>query len=80
MKKLQLLSAVLIFLFTINMQADDIIVNSDLNLFNPDVRKCLLEASEQEGWELKSVYINADDELIMIFDKDNNSRIYKWKK
>lgn len=80
MKKLQLLFAVLMLLFSIDMKADDITINSELNLYNPDVRKCLLEASKQEGWQLKSTYINAEDELVMIFDKGDNSRLYKWKK
>ena len=51
-KKLQLLLAAIMILLTVNMNADTII-NSDLNLYNPDVRKCLLEASKSEGWELK---------------------------
>lgn len=79
MKKLQLLFVTMMLLLSIDMKADDVIVNSNLNLYNPDVRKCLLEASEKEGWELKSVYLNANDELVMIFDKDKNSRIYKTK-
>ena len=79
MKKLQLLFVTMILLLSIDMRADDVIVNSDLNLYNPDVRKCLLEASKKEGWELKSVYLNAKDELVMIFDKDKNSRVYMAK-
>ncbi len=80
MKKLQLLFvAALLFVSFDVMADDDVIVNSDLNLYNPDVRKCLLEASEKEGWELKSVYLNAKDELVMIFDKGNSSRVYKTK-
>lgn len=80
MKKLQLLTAALVLLFSSNIQADEIKVNSDLNLYNPDVRKCLLEATKQEGWELKSFYINTEDEMVMIFDKDQSSRVYKSKK
>ena len=79
MKKLQLLFITMMLLLSIDMRADDVIVNSNLNLYNPDVRKCLLEASKQEGWELKSVYLNADNELVMIFDKDKNTKIYKTK-
>lgn len=79
MKKLQLLFVTMMLLLSIDMKADDVIVNSNLNLYNPDVRKCLLEASKKEGWELKSVYLNSKDELVMIFDKDDNSRIYKTK-
>lgn len=78
MKKLQLLFVAITLLFSVNVKANDII-NSSLNLYNPDVRKCLLEASKKEGWELKSVYLNANEELVMIFDKDNNTRIYKSK-
>lgn len=79
MKKLQLLFVAMMLLLSIDVKADDVIINSNLNLYNPDVRKCLLEASKKEGWELKSVYLNSKDELVMIFDKDNNSRIYKTK-
>lgn len=77
MKKLQLLPLAFALLFSINMKADDVIVNSNLNLYNPDVRKCLLDASKKEGWELKSVYLNDQKELVMVFDKDNNTRVYK---
>ncbi|NJX14134.1 hypothetical protein ABI125_01825 [Tamlana crocina] len=79
MKKLQLLSLAFGLLFTIDMKADDVIVNSNLNLYNPDVRKCLLDASKNEGWELKSVYLNDQKELVMVFDKGNNTKIYKTK-
>ena len=79
MKKLQLLVVAMILLFSVDMKADDVIVNSNLNLYNPDVRKCLLEASKKEGWELKSVYMNSSEELVMIFDKGNNTRVYKTK-
>ncbi len=79
MKKLQLLPLAFALLFSINMKADDVIVNSNLNLYNPDVRKCLLDASKKEGWELKSVYLNDQKELVMVFDKDNNTRVYKTK-
>ncbi|MFD2724895.1 hypothetical protein [Hyunsoonleella rubra] len=79
MKKLQLLVVAMLLLFSVDMRADDVIVNSDLNLFNPDVRKCLLEASIKEGWELKSVYMNTKDQLVMVFDKDNSTKVYKTK-
>lgn len=79
MKKLQLLVVAMLLLFSVDMRADDVIVNSDLNLYNPDVRKCLLEASKKEGWELKSVYMNAKDQLVMVFDKDNSTKVYKTK-
>jgi len=76
MKKILLASAMI--LLSLSMNAEDIII-SDLNLYNPDVRKCLLEASEQDGWELKSVYMNSSDELVMVFDKGNTTKIYKSK-
>ncbi len=79
MKKLQLLALALGLLFTIDMKANDVTVNSNLNLYNPDVRKCLLDASKSEGWELKSVYLNDKKELVMVFDKDNKTRVYKTK-
>ncbi|SEP79971.1 hypothetical protein SAMN05421824_0349 [Hyunsoonleella jejuensis] len=76
MKKILLASAMILLSFSMN--AEDIII-SDLNLYNPDVRKCLLEASAQDGWELKSVYMNSSDELVMVFDKGNTTKIYKSK-
>ena len=76
MKKILLASAMI--LLSLSMNAEDIII-SDLNLYNPDVRKCLLEASAQDGWELKSVYMNSSDELVMVFDKGNTTKIYKSK-
>lgn len=76
MKKILLASAMI--LLSISVNADDII-NSDLNLYNPDVRKCLLEASKEDGWELKSVYMNSNDKLVMIFDKGDTTKIYKSK-
>ncbi|MEN3323909.1 hypothetical protein VP395_09230 [Mariniflexile soesokkakense] len=74
-KKLQLLAAAMMILLSINVNADTII-NSDLNLYNPDVRKCLLEASKSEGWELKSVYMNADKKIVYVFSKDSNDKVY----
>jgi len=47
-----------------------------LNLNNPDVRKCLLEASEYEGWELKAVYQNAQEQLVYVFEKGNEKKTY----
>ena len=76
MKKLLLASA-MIFL-SIGLNADEII-NTELNLYNPDVRKCLLEASEIDGWELKAVYTDANDQLVMVFDKGTTTKIYKSK-
>ena len=48
MKKLQLLFVAMMLLFAIDVKADDTI-NSNLNLKNPDVRKCLMEDSKSEG-------------------------------
>ena len=61
-KNFQLLAVAMMLLLTVNVHADTII-NSDLNLYNPDVRKCLLEATKQEGWELKSIYMNLEKKL-----------------
>lgn len=77
-KKLQLLAVATMLSFSFNAKADTI-KNSALNLNNPDVRKCLLEASETDGWKLASVYLNADEKLVMIFDKGNDSREYTSK-
>lgn len=76
MKKILLASVML--LLSISVNADDII-NTDLNLYNPDVRKCLLEASKEDGWILKSVYMNANEELVMVFDKGTTTKIYNSK-
>lgn len=76
MKKILLASAMI--LLSISVNAEDII-NADLNLYNPDVRKCLLEASKEGGWELKSVYMNSNEELVMVFDKGDTTKIYKSK-
>ncbi|WP_372755988.1 hypothetical protein [Mariniflexile sp.] len=77
-KKIQLITAAMTLLLTLNMSADTII-NSELNLYNPDVRKCLLDATKSEGWELKSVYINASDKLVYVFSKDGNDKVYITK-
>jgi len=91
MKKLQLLSVAVMLLFSINMNAnnvtktddttktDDVIVNSSLDLYNPDVRKCLLDATNVEGWELQSVYLNSEDKVVMIFDKNDTKKVYMSK-
>lgn len=78
MKKLQLLLIAMMLLFAIDVKADDTI-NSNLDLINPDVRKCLLESSKSEGWELTTLYFNADNKLVMIFEKGENSRTYMSK-
>lgn len=78
MKKLQLLFVAMILLLSIDVKADDI-VNSSLNLSNPDVRKCLVEATKSEGWKLTAFYYNADEKLVMIFEKGNNTKTYMSK-
>mgnify|MGYP000586727833 CR=1 FL=1 len=75
MKKLQLLFIAVILLLSVDMKADTI-KNSELNLNNPDVRLCLLEASKNEGWKLASVYLDSEEKLVMIFDKGNDTKIY----
>ncbi|MFL1010691.1 hypothetical protein [Flavisericum labens] len=78
MKKLQCLIAAAVILFSASMSADTI-KNSNLNLNNPDIRKCLLDATKSEGWELSSVYLDANDKLVMIFDKGDDTKIYTSK-
>jgi hypothetical protein len=72
MKKLQLLCASLMLLLTVTVNAAEL----RLNLENPDVRKCLIEATEDEGWELKASYMNANEKLVMIFVKGTQTRSY----
>ncbi|WP_242092296.1 hypothetical protein [Aestuariivivens sediminicola] len=79
MKTLQSLLVAVLLLLSFNAKADDMILNTDLNLFNPDVRKCLIESSKEDGWELKSVYLNTKNEIIMIFDRGDETKIYKSK-
>lgn len=75
MKKFQLLFIVIMLLLSIDAKADDKI-NSSLNLSNPDVRKCLVEATQSEGWKIAALYFNKEEKLVMIFEKDNNSKTY----
>ena len=70
-----LLFVAMTFLFSVNVKADDI-VNSSLNLNNPDVRKSLLEASQSEGWKLETLYLNSKQKVVMVFEKDNNTKMY----
>ncbi|WP_298340506.1 hypothetical protein [uncultured Algibacter sp.] len=77
-KKLQSLMAAAVILFSISMSADTI-KNSNLNLNNPDIRKCLLDATKTEGWKLSSVYLDANNKLVMIFDKGEDTKIYTSK-
>ena len=75
MKKLQLLFVAITLLLSIDAKADDTI-NSSLNLNNPDVRKCLIESTKKEGWKLAALYFNKEEKLVIIFEKDNNSKTY----
>lgn len=74
-KTLQLLSLAIMLLLSVNVSADTII-NSELNLNNPDIRKCLLESSQAAGWKVASVYINSDEKLVYVFSKDNDDKVY----
>lgn len=71
MKK-TLLFASMMLLFSASISATEL----RLNLNNPDIRKCLLESTNQEGWELKSVYQNKKEQLVYIFQKGNEKRTY----
>ena len=76
MKKLQLVLVAITLLVSFNVKADEVIKNSDLNLTNPDVRKCLIEASKTDGWRLASVTMNKANKLVLIFDKGDTTRVY----
>ena len=78
-KKLQLFCVAMVLLFSVKVKADDVKRINNLNLLNPDVRKCLLDASAKEGWELKSVYMNSEDKLVYVFSKGNDDKIYTSK-
>lgn len=71
MKK-TLIFASMMLLLSVSVQATEL----RLNLNNPDVRKCLLDASESEGWELKALYQNTNEELVYVFVKGNEKRTY----
>ena len=74
-KKLQLLSVAVILFLSANVNAETI-TNAELNLNNPDVRKCLIEASKAEGWKIASVYMNSYEKLVYVFSKDNNDKVF----
>jgi len=78
-KKLQLFCVAVVLLLSAKVNADDVIRINNLNLFNPDVRKCLLETSAKEGWELKSVYMNSEEKLVYVFSKGNDDKVYTSK-
>ena len=78
-KKLQLFCLAAGLLLSVKVNANDVKRINSLNLFNPDVRKCLLESSKNEGWELKSVYMNSESKLVFVFSKGDDDKIYTSK-
>ncbi|TNJ41342.1 hypothetical protein KFZ70_04265 [Tamlana fucoidanivorans] len=72
MKKITLLFAALMLLLSVTAHATEL----RLNLENPDVRKCLIEATKYEGWELRATYLNANEKLVMVFVKGTDVRTY----
>lgn len=79
MKKLQLLLIAMVLMVSVQVNATENPVNRKFNLNNPDVRKCLIEASKSEGWKLEAYYINANDKLVMVFGKDGETKVYAAK-
>ena len=79
MKTIQNILAAGLLLMSFSVKANEDKPNTDLNLFNPDVRKCLIDASKSEGWELKSVYLDDSKHIIMVFNKGEEKKIYKSK-
>ena len=75
MRKLQLLAVAVVLMISVNVNAGTI-KNSKLNLNNPDIRKCLINTTQSEGWELTTVYLNSNNKLVMIFDKGSDSKVY----
>ncbi|MBJ6368224.1 hypothetical protein [Snuella sedimenti] len=75
-RKLQLLPLAIALLLSVKVSADDVTRINNLDLNNPDVRKCLIEASKSEGWDLKSVYLNSEEKLVYIFSKGKNDKVY----
>jgi len=65
-----------VLLLSVKVNADDVIRINNLNLMNPDVRKCLLETAVNEGWELKSTYLNSEEKLVYVFSKDSVDKVY----
>lgn len=73
--KLKLLVLSAIFLFSISVSA----IEKELNLENPDVRKCLIEAAASDGWVLFSKEYNKSKKLVMVFKKNGEERVYVSK-
>ena len=74
-KKLQLLLVAFTILIFTNVKAETII-NWELDLYNPDVRKCLMEASANEGWKLAATYLDSNNDLVFVLLKGNDKKIY----
>lgn len=73
--KIKLLCLSAMFLFSISVSA----IDTDLNLENPDVRKCLIEAAASEGWMLHSNEYNANKKLVLVFKRNNEEKVYTSK-
>lgn len=76
MRKLQLLLIAIVLMVSMQVNANEKPINREFNLNNPDVRKCLIEASKSEGWKLEAYYINANNKLVMVFGKDGETKVY----
>lgn len=50
-----------------------------LNLENGDVRKCLIESAEQEGWTVLKPYYNKNGKLVIVVYKGSVTRKYVSK-
>ncbi|WP_298237102.1 hypothetical protein [uncultured Algibacter sp.] len=79
MKKLQLLLIAMVLMVSVQVNATDNPINTQFNLNNPDVRKCLIEASKSEGWKLEAYYINSNEKLVLVFGKDGETKVYAAK-
>lgn len=79
MKTLQSILSTSLLLLSFNVKANEYRPNTDLNLFNPDVRKCLVESSQSEGWVLQSIYLDDNKKIVMIFNKGEEKKMYRSK-
>lgn len=73
--KFKLLLLSIMFFMSLSVTALD----KELNLENPDVRKCLIQAAASEGWMLSSSEYNQNKKLVMVFKKNNEERVYVSK-
>ena len=76
MKKLKLLLLAMVLMVSTQVEATENPINAEFNLINPDVRKCLIEASKSEGWKLETFYMNSEEKLVMIFGKEDETKVY----